>query len=269
MHETDVLYEGVKAYFREFYKDIFPKGDKQYEVHFKDNIELNTAGELLSIVRKNAKISKDSKILDIGCGFGTFVLVCRMEGYKAYGIDSGNYEIEFAKKRAKKSMPQTGEEIYKISNAENLPFADNCFDIVTLWNILEHVTDYRAVLKEADRVLKKGGHIFVISPNYLSIRGEPHYHVLWFPMMPKKIAAYYLKLRGRNPEFLLNNVSYITNIGLYKALNYMKYEISDFNSRMKKIADYTDIGFLREVSALLIFFNPFKKGIFISGRKGI
>lgn len=92
---------------------------------------------------------------------------------------------------------------------ENLPFRDQSFDVVISLEVLEHVEDPAAVLREVCRILRIGGWFCLTCPNYLSFR-EPHYNVVWLPLFPKPLASLYLRLRGRPTEFLKTSIRYIT-----------------------------------------------------------
>jgi 2-polyprenyl-3-methyl-5-hydroxy-6-metoxy-1,4-benzoquinol methylase len=82
--------------------------------------------------------------------------------------------------------------------------------------VIEHVMDQGTVLKEAARVLRPGGVIYVACPNYLRFR-EPHYRILWAPLLPKVLGRIYLRLRGRSSA-MLNQLTYTTNRRLRKLL---------------------------------------------------
>lgn len=277
------LYEDIRHYFQGFYKDIFPENTGQFERHFNDTIKLDASESQFETIRRITSISTDSRILDVGCGFGTFVLVCRKKGYQAYGVDTGKYEIKFAKKRILMTIPDLLKNVYQMGSAKSLPFHDKSFDIVTVWNLLEHVRDYKMVLNEVDRVLKKDGFIFLKSPNYLAIREEAHYHLLWLPLMPRKIARFYLKLRGRNPEFFMKNIYYVTNIGVSKHLKAMGYElgsdtviklqhpslvVSKVKAKILKMVKRFKLEPMLRIWIFASYFNPFNGTIWVCARKG-
>lgn len=99
------------------------------------------------------KFVAGKKVLDIGCGLGLYVDYLVRCGFEATGLDFVSKFVNFAK-RAKKGNFIKGE-------MENLPFKDNEFDTVVLFNILEHGDD-RKILEEAKRVA--GKRILVIVP---------------------------------------------------------------------------------------------------------
>lgn len=93
------------------------------------------------------------KVLDVGCGFGFYVDYLESMNYEAYGLDFTKKFIESASKNKKGKFLK--------GDAEHLPFPDNFFDSVLLFDILEHGND-RKILYEAKRVSK--GRIIIIVP---------------------------------------------------------------------------------------------------------
>jgi SAM-dependent methyltransferase len=95
-------------------------------------------------------------MLDIGCGIGTYVMKLREFSDRAYGVD-----IEPSRVR----RGETGSLAVAVS--EHLPFRSGSIDMVLLNEVIEHVQDDAATLREACRVLRPGGHIVIYAPNRL------------------------------------------------------------------------------------------------------
>ena len=94
------------------------------------------------------------KALDVGCGGGFTCEFMAKRGVIVSGIDPVINSIQVAQEHASKS----GIKIdYRQGFAENLPFDDNSFDIVTCVDVLEHVADLNKVISEINRVLKPNG----------------------------------------------------------------------------------------------------------------
>lgn len=156
--------------------------------------------------------SPASRVLDIGSGVGSFVVACRRRGLAAFGIEpdrigrgAGLTAIQIARRR-------TQDSVFVAAVGERLPFPDCSFDLVCMNQVMEHVGNQSDVLREAVRVLRAGGVLYLASPNYLRFY-EPHYKIFWIPLLPKWLGSWYLRVRGRDP-ILLHQLTYTTNLRL-------------------------------------------------------
>ena len=95
----------------------------------------------------------ESKLLDVGCGTGW--LGAHFSDYA--GIDASPSAVEAAQER--------GLNVQAGDLADPLPFADESFDAAMLKDILEHVDDPAALVREVRRVLMPGGRVFASSPD--------------------------------------------------------------------------------------------------------
>jgi len=154
-------------------------------------------------------LPENATILDIGSGIGTFVIACHRRGLSAYGIEPDRIGQGGSITAIQIASRRTEHQVFAVATGEVLPFSDRSFDLVTMNQVMEHVSDQKAVLREAARVLKPGGAIYVACPNYLRFY-EPHYKIFWIPLLPKTLGRLYLRARGRSPA-LLNQITYTTN----------------------------------------------------------
>ena len=160
------------------------------------------------------EISPSSRILDLGSGVGSFVVACRQRGLQAFGIEpdrigQGAKVTSIGIARRRLTAP-----VFVSGVGERLPFSEECFDAVIMNQVIEHVSDQGKVMGEAARVVKGGGVIYVACPNYLRFY-EPHYKILWAPLLPKFLGQLYLRLRGRSSA-MLSQLTYTTNRRLRK-----------------------------------------------------
>ena len=206
-----------------------------------DDLLSDSAGRLLQELTPYVTISAQSRLLDLGSGVGSFVAACAKRGLNCFGAEPdriGNgaqlTAIQIAKRRV--SRP-----VFVAAVGESLPFADGSFDLVTLNQVIEHVSDQQAVLSEATRVLKEGGAAYIACPNYLRFY-EPHYKIVWFPLLPKVLGRLYLRLRGRRPV-MLDQITYTTNHRLRKLMDKLgpEYTVLDLHREtfLKKRAEGT------------------------------
>lgn len=103
--------------------------------------------------------SRPARILDVGCGAGWSTLMMREAGHDATGLDL--HSSDRVEVRAVADVP------YTQGDAQHLPFADQTFDAVAMYQVLEHVPEPDLALRECVRVLRRGGRLFVIGPNLL------------------------------------------------------------------------------------------------------
>ena len=108
-------------------------------------------------------VSGGERLLDVGCGDGTFAILVKDKYQEVYGVDISSEAIQRAKKRGIKALQVN-------LNSEPLPFGPNYFDTVTCLDVVEHVFDPRVLIKEIYRVLKPGGEGFITFPNIRFLR---------------------------------------------------------------------------------------------------
>lgn len=158
------------------------------------------------------------RILDVGSGYGSFVLACRGRGLDAVGVEPQPYELHYSRSRIEQSRAHDApRQTYVSGDGRALPFGDASFDVVTLWNVAEHVKELQQLVDEVGRVLLPGGVLLLLCPNYASVRREAHYHVPWVPM-PRRVASWYLTRLGRAPWFFEQHIHYRTPWEVMRAL---------------------------------------------------
>jgi SAM-dependent methyltransferase len=102
---------------------------------------------------------RNGKILDVGCGLGYFVRHAgRAPGWSAYGCEISAHAVEFARNKLGLNNVFAGK-------LEDAPLPRGNFDIVTLWDVVEHIADPEPLLSRAFELLKDGGTLFLHTPN--------------------------------------------------------------------------------------------------------
>lgn len=139
------------------------------------------------------------QVLDIGANAGT-IISCLIEEYgaNAYGI-----EPQWSSCIAAQKYWQPLQEQTRLVRAvgEKMPFTDASFDLITSFNVMEHVQNPMQVMLEGWRLLKPGGYWFSTFPNFGSL-WEGHYAIPWIPYMNIPIGRLYVKLWRRDPDFV-------------------------------------------------------------------
>lgn len=126
-----------------------------------------------------AGFSPGMRLLDVGTGRGELVRLAAERGAAAaVGVDYSPEAVELANTTIASSDAGTDTRVL-VADARKLPFADSSFDLITMLDVVEHLTPHelRAALIEARRVLASGGRIFVhTAPSKLIY--EPTYRAL-------------------------------------------------------------------------------------------
>ncbi len=136
----------------EFHRDAGSAGDRRFR---RDKRRVYRSG----LRELSRRCSGSRTILDIGCGFGTFLDQARDAGWRPYGLDVSHVSISYAVEQL--GLPVERHDLI----ARN--FATGSFSAVTMWNLLEHVPDPFATLEEVERILRPGGVALVRVPNML------------------------------------------------------------------------------------------------------
>ena len=103
------------------------------------------------------KYKDGTRLLDIGCGEGFFLFNASRLGYAVKGVEPSQDAAAYARK-------EFGLDV-EAKPFEELRFPEDHFDVVTLWQVLEHMPYPLIVLKEIHRILKPGGMLVITTPD--------------------------------------------------------------------------------------------------------
>jgi SAM-dependent methyltransferase len=146
------LAEQDRYYFREYYK----KPGKALERPVGGLAKLFDR----SRVRSVAAGRRPGRVLDVGCGEGGILARLRELGWEAWGVETSSAGSALAAQRGLKIFNKPLTEC-------GLP--ERHFDVISFWHSIEHVTEPAAYLKEARRLLKDDGTLFLAFPNIESL----------------------------------------------------------------------------------------------------
>src|SRR6185295_7929574 len=103
-----------------------------------------------------------ARILDVGCGTGANLV--RLSDFgDAEGVDISPDALKFCRERGLNNV--------KLGAAESLPYEDGEFDLVTAFDVVEHMDDDLAGLREMRRVLRPGGRVLLFVPTFMFLWG--------------------------------------------------------------------------------------------------
>jgi 2-polyprenyl-3-methyl-5-hydroxy-6-metoxy-1,4-benzoquinol methylase len=123
-------------------------------LYYSDAFKAKVSEIRLSVIERAGAPGK--RLLDVGCGKGAFVHLATRLGWQAWGVEFDAGAVQQARSRGLKVLVGSMEHT-------TLP---TTFDVITLWDVIEHVTDPADVLRQAYAKLQPGGLLVVRTSNY-------------------------------------------------------------------------------------------------------
>ncbi|MCA9773330.1 MAG: methyltransferase domain-containing protein [Myxococcales bacterium] len=139
--------------------------------------------------------ARGKSALDVGCGEGYGTRLLASHADDATGIDVSPEAVRHARARY---GAEASNLRYLVGSASLLPFPDRTFDLVTCFEMLEHIEEHDALLGEIRRVLRPGGLLLISTPNkhaYSDVpnyRNEYHVRELYFEEFRALVAKHFL-----------------------------------------------------------------------------
>ncbi len=125
-----------------------------------------------------ARLAHGKRVLDAGCGAGYGTAELAGQAASVTGADVAAAAVDFA--RSHYQLPSLA---FEQASCERLPHADETFDLVVAFEVIEHLETWREFLLEARRVIAPGGQLIVSTPNKLyytesrGVHGANPFHV--------------------------------------------------------------------------------------------
>ena len=196
------------------YIDPWKETDNFYsEGYFTDTnryIDSNKISELNEIFNKIfnriERYSKKGRLLDIGCGPGSLLVVARTRGWEVQGVELSLWASNYARKTNNLNV-YTGR-------LEDIIFEHNYFDVVICNHTLEHLDNPKILLSRANRILKTNGLLFIGIPNYGSIMRMMKKSD-WQSLLPEQHRWHFtnktIQVLLRNEGFQIDNIVHINH----------------------------------------------------------
>jgi SAM-dependent methyltransferase len=132
-------------YTEDYHKAIVAAGEGSAANRWKDQVKL------ISLYKKGGTI------LDLGCSSGGFLSTMKGKDWQLYGI-------EMEESTAERARATTGAEVF-VGDVVEAPFLSASFDVITCFDVLEHVYNPRQFLTKVREWLKPGGIFYAMMPN--------------------------------------------------------------------------------------------------------
>lgn len=135
--------------------------DPIYEA--EDTNRRRTSEEHLGLVHRYWP--RPGRLLDIGCATGSFVCLAQQAGWQATGLDASHWSVAQARRRCSGAN-------FVPSLLEEADFPAGTFEVITLWDVLEHVASPAGTLQRVYHWLVPGGFLFLNLPNSHSLTAK-------------------------------------------------------------------------------------------------
>ena len=109
-------------------------------------------------------IPNGGRVLDVGCGRGNFLDAMSKRGFEVFGTELS----EESAQRARKRHP---DRIF-VGDLKGVPVPAGSVDMITLWHVVEHLTDPMEYLREIERLLRPGGVVVLAQRNIESMQAR-------------------------------------------------------------------------------------------------
>lgn len=136
------------------------------------------------LLRRFRRYRETNRILDVGCGFGFFLSAAMDDGWRAYGTEVSQSAFHYLEKL---EIPD-GQMF--MGDVADMGLEEGSFDVVTMFEVIEHLPDPSRVLREICSLLRKDGLLYLTTPNYDSLNRyllgdfwsiiQPHEHLFYF-----------------------------------------------------------------------------------------
>lgn len=147
--------------YNDYYDDeLYAYYSKYVDKKEEDIYDTLTKASYEKVLRQFDSYGGGQNILDVGCGNGSFVKVALQKGYQAEGIDLSDLAVEVAQRFR---LPVTKLDFF----SKNI--SESSRDIVTMFEVIEHLPNPVDFLRRSEKVVRPGGLIYLTTPNYNSV----------------------------------------------------------------------------------------------------
>lgn len=158
----------IEAYKSQEYQEVMKSlGEKSHKYR------VERFGRERANFLKNYFTKKKLNILDIGCSTGFFLEACKDMGWDCEGLELNPSAVNFGRNRDLKIYQK---ELYNFKTKKK-------YDVITMFDVLEHLTNPKKIILAAKKLLKKNGYIYVYVPNWNCasriLMTEKNCHFIW------------------------------------------------------------------------------------------
>ncbi len=195
--ETD-LKRDYTRFVKEFYSEGYYEGDPTRSAYADYELDkpliVRNMHKFLSFIQQK---QPTGTLLDVGCAFGYFVELARHQGYDAYGFDASHYAADKARALVGGNRIQEG-------TIQQVKYPKGSFDVITMFDVFEHLQDPMSDMKKLNALLKPDGLIIIATGDTQSVAAKLMKRRWTFFIPPQHIFFFHRK----NVTTLLNRAGF-------------------------------------------------------------
>ena len=172
----------VSLYGEEFFHADLDTGAGSSLLDYEEQREITVHNLLKKFNIVKHHLPKGGRLLDVGCAHGFFIEAVK-DQYDVYGLDISEYAVAYA--RDVLGLPNAIKGVI-----EELDFPDEYFNVITMWNTLDHVPNPQTALRHANRLLVKGG-VLLLYVEDIGCWMSRLMGRYWFPIFPPFHLTYF------------------------------------------------------------------------------
>jgi|TARA_B100001964_G_scaffold39744_1_gene43463 SAM-dependent methyltransferase len=213
----------------DLYDDNFFKDGQKFPT---EGLDLHSNPTYINALKRIERIKEydhcNDRLLDVGCATGIFLKAANASFKYSFGIDISKYATDVAVRELNVNV--------KCGTILDLNFSQQYFDVITMWDVIEHVKDPSKYIDKISNIIRPGGLMILSTGNIESIMFKIQ-KKKWHLLIPPKHLFYF---SPKTISMLLNNyglrVLNIANEGQYTNIGYMIDKFKRLHEKNKAIS---------------------------------
>jgi 2-polyprenyl-3-methyl-5-hydroxy-6-metoxy-1,4-benzoquinol methylase len=234
------------ALYGESYFRNNDSGTVGYTNYLRD--EANIRKTFTRRLKRLERFVQPGRLLDIGCATGFLLAEAQTRGWQVQGMDVSHFAISYVRDRFGFDVQQ--------GDLLELDYPPNSYDLITLWDVIEHVPDPKAYVTRIAELLKPGGVFALATPDIDSIPAKIT-GTRWVGYKLSEEHVYYFA--PRTLQRMLNeagmDVIDTYHVGKYVTFNLFMNRLSMYSSVLARMGGWAERQF--HLSEWSLYVNPF------------